>query len=188
MPTEEKVAKVEELTALMTGATAIYLADYTGIDVAAVTNLRSKLRQAEVEYQVVKNRLARRAAREAGISGLDGFLVGPTAMAFTKGDPVAAAKILQDFADAGGKLAIKTGVVDQHVISGEQVKVLAKLPPRDVLLASVARGVQAPLYGMVSVLSGLIRGLVGTVAALEQQRREQSGESAADEGAAAVEA
>ena len=179
MPTDEKVAKVEELTSLMSGATAIYLADFTGIDVAAVTNLRSKLRQAEVEYQVVKNRLARRAAREAGISGLDRHLTGPTAMAFTKGDPVAAAKILQDFADAGGKLSIKTGVVDQHVISGEQVKVLAKLPPREMLLAGVARGIQAPLYGLASVLNGLLRGLVGTVAALEQQRREESDQPAA---------
>jgi large subunit ribosomal protein L10 len=179
MPTAEKVAKVEELSSLMSGATAIYLADFTGIDVESVTALRSKLRQASVEYQVVKNRLARRAAHEAGIVGLDGYLTGPTAMAFTQGDPVAAAKILQDFADAGGKLAIKTGVVEQQVISGEQVKVLAKLPSREQLLAGVARGVQAPLYGLAAVLTGLLRGLVGTVAALEQQRREGAEEPAA---------
>jgi large subunit ribosomal protein L10 len=93
MPTSEKVDKVEELTAAMSNAKAIYLADFTGLDVAKVTGLRNKLREAEVGYQVVKNRLAKRAAAEAGISGLDEHLIGPTAIAFTNEDPIAPAKI-----------------------------------------------------------------------------------------------
>ena len=99
MPTSEKVDKVEELTAAMSNAKAIYLADFTGLDVAKVTGLRNKLREAEVGYQVVKNRLAKRAAAEAGIAGLDEHLIGPTAIAYTNEDPIAPAKILQDFAD-----------------------------------------------------------------------------------------
>jgi large subunit ribosomal protein L10 len=81
MPTADKVAKVSELTQKMAGSKAIFLADFTGLDVAAVTALRSQLRKASVEYEVVKNRLAKRAAQEAGISGLDQFFVGPTAIA-----------------------------------------------------------------------------------------------------------
>jgi large subunit ribosomal protein L10 len=172
MPTAEKAAKVNELTQKMAGSKAIYLADFTGLDVASVTALRSQLRQASVEYEVVKNRLAKRAAQEAGIAGLDSFFVGPTAIAFAAQDPVEPAKILQKFIDAGGKIAIKSGLVDGQVISTDQFKALATLPSRDQLLAKVVGAVQGPLYGLSGVLSGLLRNLVGVVAAIEKKRGE----------------
>ena len=112
MPTTEKIEKVAQLAASMTEAKAIYLADFTGIDVAAITDLRRKLREASIDYEVVKNRLAKRAAEAAGFDGMMEFFSGPTAIAFSSDDPVAPAKILQDFIDAGGKLAIKTGFLD----------------------------------------------------------------------------
>jgi large subunit ribosomal protein L10 len=172
MPTADKVAKVSELTQKMAGSKAIFLADFTGLDVAAVTALRSQLRKASVEYEVVKNRLAKRAAQEAGISGLDQFFVGPTAIAFAGEDPVEPAKILQKFIDAGGKITIKSGLVDGQIISADQFKALATLPSRDQLLAQVVRAIQGPLSGLAGALSGLLRNLVGVVDAIEKKQSE----------------
>jgi len=164
--------KVEELKQKMAGARAIFLADFTGLDVASVTDLRRKLRQASAEYEVVKNRLAKRAAQAAGLSGLDEFFSGPTAIALAKGDPVEPAKILQKFIDGGGKIAIKSGLVDGQVLSPERVKELSALPARDQLLARVAMAVQSPLSGLARALAGLLRNLVGAVAAIEKKQRE----------------
>jgi large subunit ribosomal protein L10 len=174
MPTAEKVAKVNELTQKMAGSKAIFLADFTGLDVASVTDLRSRLRKASIEYEVVKNRLAKRAAQEAGITGLDQYFAGPTAIAFAKDDPVEPAKILQKFIDTGGKITIKSGLVDGQVISADQFKALASLPSRELLLAQVVRAVQGPLYGLSGVLSGLLRNLVGVVAAIEKKQSESA--------------
>ena len=112
MPTSEKIDKVEELTAAMAGAKAIYLADFTGIDVAQVTGLRNQLREADVSYQVFKNRLAKRAAVAAGIEGLSEHFIGPTAIAYSTDDPITPAKILQDFAEKDAHFTIKTGIMD----------------------------------------------------------------------------
>ena len=171
MPTSEKVDKVEELTAAMSNAKAIYLADFTGLDVAKVTGLRNKLREAEVGYQVVKNRLAKRAAAEAGISGLDEHLIGPTAIAFSTEDPIAPAKILQDFADEDDTFSIKTGFMDGRVLSPDEIKALSKLPSREELLGKVLGSVQSPMYGLAGVLNGLLRNLVGVVAAIEGKQK-----------------
>lgn len=171
MPTSEKVDKVEELTAAMSNAKAIYLADFTGLDVAKVTGLRNKLREAEVGYQVVKNRLAKRAAAEAGIAGLDEHLIGPTAIAYTNEDPIAPAKILQDFADEDDAFSIKTGFMDGRVLSPDEVKALSKLPSREELLGKVLGSVQSPMYGLAGVLNGLLRNLVGVVAAIEEKQK-----------------
>lgn len=177
MPTVEKTARIEELTSIMSGAKALYLADFTGIDVASDTDLRRKLRDNSVEYQVVKNRLAKRAAEAAGIEQLSEFLAGPTAIAFAQDDPIAPAKVLQEFIDGGGKLAIKTGLLEGRLLSEEQVTALAKLPSKEQLLGQVVGGIQAPLYGLAGVLTGLLRNLVGTIAAIEEKQREDSGET-----------
>ena len=171
MPTLEKVDKVEELTAALSNAKAIYLADFTGLDVAKVTGLRNKLRDAEVGYQVVKNRLAKRAAAKAGISGLDEHLIGPTAIAFTNEDPIAPAKILQDFADEDDAFSIKLGFMDGQVLSPEEIKALSKLPSREELLGKVLGSVQSPMYGLAGVLNGLLRNLVGVIGAIEEKQK-----------------
>ena len=101
MPTTEKIATVDQLTAMFTDSKALVLADFTGVDVASVSELRNQLREASVEYQVVKNRLAKRAVEAAGMAGLEGYLKGPTAIAVAREDPLAPAQILQKFVDNG---------------------------------------------------------------------------------------
>ncbi|HCL27531.1 MAG TPA: 50S ribosomal protein L10 [Candidatus Latescibacteria bacterium] len=172
MPTAEKSATVSDLSQKMSQADAIYLADFSGIDVAAVTELRRSLRSAGVDYQVVKNRLAKLAATDAGLDSMGAYLEGPTAMAFVNDDPVAPAKILQKFIDGGGKLVIKSGYVDGQVLTPEAVEQLAKLPSRDELIGMVIGSVQAPLYGLAVVLNGLLCGVVYAVSAIQEQKAE----------------
>ena len=163
----------------------MYLADFTGVDVASVTQLRRSLREASVDYQVVKNRLAKLAAAEIGYGVLEDFLTGPTAMAFAQDDPVVPARIMQKFIDGGGKLVIKAGLMDGTLYHAADVERLASLPSRDELIAKTIGAIQSPLQGFAVVLSGLLRNLVGTLAALEEQKRtegEATGESAPDEG------
>ncbi|MEW6752197.1 MAG: 50S ribosomal protein L10 [Candidatus Latescibacterota bacterium] len=174
MPTAEKIAKVEELAAAISGAKAVYLTNFAGISVAADTVLRSRLRAASVDYHVVKNRLAIRAAEAAGARHLSEFLRGPTALAIAKEDPIAPARILQEFINGGGTLAIKSGYLEGQILTQEQVRDLAALPPRQELLGRVVGRIQSPLYGVVGVLHGLLRGLVGTVAAIQAVRDEQA--------------
>ncbi|TGE33100.1 50S ribosomal protein L10 [Desulfosporosinus sp. Sb-LF] len=155
---EEKSQVVSEIKEKMQKSSGIVLADYRGLTVAQVTQLRAQLRQAGVEYKVLKNTLVRRAANELGVEGLDSYLEGPTAVAFSA-DPVAPAKILMEFAKVNKlkTFKIKAGVLEGKVIGPEGVKALADLPSREVLLTMVVRGMQAPLVGMVNVLQGPIR-------------------------------
>ena len=177
MATVGKEETIAELKTLLAGAKGLYLADFTGIDVEAVNELRNNLRDAEVHYQVIKNRLAIRAAEEAGIAGLKEHFTGPTAIAYSNEDPIAPAKILQDFADDGGKMLIKSGYMDGKILAADEVQVIAKLPSRDELLGKVVGSVQSPLYGFSAVLNGLLRGLVGVLSAVEKQKGE-GGENA----------
>ncbi|AFQ42298.1 50S ribosomal protein L10 [Desulfosporosinus meridiei] len=155
---EEKGLIVSEIKEKFQQSSGIVLADYRGLTVAQVTQLRAQLRKAGVEYRVLKNNLVRRAADELGVEGLDSYLKGPTALAFSA-DPVAPAKILTEFAKVNKlkTFQIKAGVLEGKVIGVEGVKALADLPSREVLLAMVLRGMQAPLTGMANVLQGPIR-------------------------------
>ncbi|WP_425805429.1 50S ribosomal protein L10 [Desulfitobacterium sp. Sab5] len=153
---EEKAQVVSEIKEKFQGSTGVVIADYRGMTVSQVTKLRADLRQAGVEYRVFKNTLVRRAAHEVGIDGLDSILEGPTAVAFSA-DPVAPAKVLSEFAKDVKTFTIKGGVVEGKIIDPDGVKALADLPSREVLLAQVLRGMQAPLAGMVNVLQGPIR-------------------------------
>ena len=176
MPTTEKIESVERLKETISESRSIVLADFSGIDVAAVTELRNKLREASVTYEVVKNRLAKRAIEDAGIDGLSGYLTGPTAMAFAVEDPLAPAQVLQKFIDDGGKIAIKSGLLDGEVMTPDQVKALALLPSREELLATTVGTIQGPLAGLVRVLNGLLSNMVGVVAAIEEKARTEGGE------------
>ena len=178
MATQEKAERVSDLSRRMSEAKSIIMADFTGLDVASVTQLRRSLRSSSIQYLVVKNRLAKRAAAAAGLDGLIEHLNGPTAMAFAQEDPIEPARILQKFIDGGGKLAIKTGMIDGDILSAEQVKHLALLPSRDELIGKALGSIQGPLYGLVGTLNGLLRALVGTLAALEQSRADAPAEAA----------
>lgn len=177
MPTTEKIATVDELTTMFTDSKALVFADFTGIDVAAVSELRNQLREASVEYQVVKNRLAKRAVEAAGMSGLDGYLKGPTAIAVAREDPLAPAQILQKFVDNGGKIVIKTGFLDGQVLSPDQVKALASLPSREELLSKTVGTIQGPLAGLVRTLNALLGNLVGVISAIEKQQQGESSDA-----------
>jgi large subunit ribosomal protein L10 len=155
---EEKSLVVSEIKEKMQKSSGIVLADYRGLTVAEVTKLRTQLRQAGVEYRVMKNSLVQRAADEVGVEGLEPYLKGPTAFAFST-DPVAPAKVIADFVKANKlkTLKIKAGVLEGKVIDPEGVKALADLPSREVLLTMVVRAMQGPLTGMANVLQGPIR-------------------------------
>jgi large subunit ribosomal protein L10 len=166
----EKQTNVDALTAKLAEARAIYVTDYQGLTVGRVTDLRRRLRKAGVDYVVVKNTLALRALQAASVPGLDGHVRGPTAFALSQGDAAAAAKVLTDFAKEFEKPALKAAIVDGRAVSPEQVRRMAQLPPRDVLLSQVAGTLQAPLAGFVGALTGLLSTFVGAVEALRAQR------------------
>ncbi len=166
----EKQSAVDALAAKLTAARSIYVTDYAGLNVRNATELRRRLRRAGVEYLVVKNTLALRALQHSRIAGLDAHFAGPTALALTATDAAAAAKVLSEFAQEFQKPTVKAAVVDGHEVTPEQVKRLAQLPPREVLLGQLAGTLQAPLAGFVGVLSGLLSTFVGAVEALRSQR------------------
>ena len=172
MARPEKVAIVEEVTDKLRRGQGVVLADYRGLNVKAMTELRRKARGAGVELQVVKNTLALRAARNVGLEGLEPYLKGPTAIAYAYDDPVAAAKVLSEFARTNEALQIKGGVVEGRVIDVEGVKALAELPSREQLIAQVLRGMQAPISGFVGVLQGTLRKLVYVLEAVRKQKEE----------------
>ncbi len=169
----EKQAMVSEVQQKFSQANSVILADYRGLNVQEVTELRRKLREAGVEYKVIKNTLTSRAAKAANIEGLDEHLAGPTALAFSYEDPAVPAKVLADFAKDHKKLELKAGVLEGKVINIDSVKALANLPSREVLLAKTVGLFQAPLRNMAGVLAGPLRKFVYAVDAV---RKQQAGE------------
>lgn len=167
---KEKELFVQQVAEKMETAKSMVIADYRGLNVEQITELRKKLREAGVEYRVIKNTMTRLAARQVGIDGLDEILVGPNAIAFSMEDAVSAAKTLVDFAKDHDDLQIKAGILDKNLISSEKVEELAQIPPRDVLLSMVLRGFQGPISGLVNVLQGNIRNLVQVLSAIQEQK------------------
>lgn len=173
MPRPEKEAAVKELKTKFEGAKAAVVTDYRGLDVHAITELRRKLREAGVEYKVVKNTLTRLAAKEVEIQALEKYLAGPTAIAFGFGDPVAPARIISEFAKDHKELEIKGGILRGRIIGVSEVQTLAFLPSRDVLIAQVLATLQGPISGLVSVLHGTMRNLVYVLEAIRKQKEPQ---------------
>ncbi|MCX8129111.1 MAG: 50S ribosomal protein L10 [Clostridia bacterium] len=174
MPSEKvlqyKKEVVSELSSKLKSAKAMVFADYRGLTVEQDTELRNALRKAGVEYKVVKNTLTRFAAKENGLEGLDSFLNGPTSMAISDTDPVAPAKVLSEYAKKYEKLELKVGVVEGKIIDLKGIEALAELPPREVLIAKVLGGFNAPISGLVNVLNGNIRGLVVALNAIAEKQ------------------
>lgn len=170
----EKAGKVAELKDLLSSSKGAVLVDYCGLTVAEDTELRSKMREAGVKYMVAKNTFIRIAAKEAGIEGMDAYLEHNTAVAFSAEDPVAPAKILNDFSKDHKALEIKAGILDGKVIALDEVKALAELPSREELLAKLVGSMQAPISGLVNVLQGTIRNFVYTLEAVRQKKEQES--------------
>lgn len=172
----QKEAMVTTLAAQVAKSPTIYVTDFTGLNVAHITDLRRRLRAVGVEYVVVKNTLARRALSEQQLKqgGLESFLAGPTALVLAGTDPVSAAKVLSDFAKEFEKPAIKVGLVEGKPVTQAQVKSLAALPSKQQLLAQLGGALQAPMAGFLGVLHGLFYSMVGALEALKEQRSSQS--------------
>ena len=153
---EQKKQVVAELIETLKSAQAGVLVDYRGITVEQDTKLRTKLREAGVEYKVVKNTLTRFAANEVGFQELDEQLNGPTALAISTTDAVAPAKVISDFAKEVETLQIKAGFVDGKVISLDEVKQLANTPSREVLIAKIMGSLNAPISKLVRTLQALV--------------------------------
>ncbi|MCD2436177.1 50S ribosomal protein L10 [Acidaminococcus sp. NSJ-142] len=170
----EKASKVAELKELLAGSKGVVLVDYCGLSVAEDTELRSKMREAGIKYMVAKNTFVRIAAQEAGIEGLDAYLEHNTALAFAPEDPVAPAKILNDFSKDHKALELKAGILDGAVIGVDEVKALAELPSREELLAKLVGSMQAPLSGLVNVLQGTIRNAVYVLEAVRQKKEQET--------------
>lgn len=170
--TTEKQTIVQELKEKLLNTKGAVLVNNRGMNVALDTKLRRKMREAGIEYRVVKNTLTRIAAKDAGIQGMETYLEGPTVIAMSATDPVAPAKLLSDFIKENKLqvLEIKAGLVEGKVIDSNGVKALASLPPREVLIAKMLGSMQAPISGLVNVLHGNIRNLVYALEAVRKQK------------------
>ncbi|MFZ3590865.1 50S ribosomal protein L10 [Bacillus sp. DJP31] len=159
---ELKKQTVSEIADKLRGSKSTIVVDYRGLTVGQLTELRKQLREAGIEFKVYKNTFARRASSEVGLEGLNEFLTGPNAIAFSTDDVVAPAKILNDFAKKNEKLEIKAGVIEGNIATLEDVKALAELPSREGLLSMLLSVLQAP-----------IRNLALATKAVAEQKEEQ---------------
>jgi large subunit ribosomal protein L10 len=157
MARPEKVAVVEEIKERLESAEAVFITEYRGLTVGQQQALRRSLREADAEYKVFKMTLARRAAEEAGFSDLLGWLEGPTAIAFTSGDPVPTAKSLKEFADGNDRLVLKGGMLSGATLDADAVRRLADIEPREVLLAKLAGAMSAPMSKLVGLFNAILR-------------------------------
>lgn len=168
MKRTEKEQLVSELTEKIKGASALYYTDFSGLNVKSMTDLRRRFRRAGVEYVVIKNTLALRAVNESGLTGER--LKGPTGIVVGT-DPVAAAKVLTDFAKENEQRpAVKGGLLEGRAIDPAQVKQLAALPSREQLLAELGAGMMSPMAAFAGALNGLLYMFVGALEALKTQR------------------
>jgi len=166
----EKETFVQDFRERVQAAPVVYLTDFTGLDVKAITVLRERLRQSGAEYVVVKNRLVKRALEDLDLPDLSEWLTGPTGVVFGREDAVAPAKAVADFArEHDDRPVFKVGVVERSLLEPAQIERLAKLPPREQLLAIVAGTLQAPLAQLAGVLEAKLQEFVGLLEALREK-------------------
>src|SRR5438046_6759857 len=173
----EKQAMVTARAARLRNASTVYGTDFTGVDVAKITQRRRRRRLAGggTDFVVVKNALARRALADAQVPGLEAHLAGPTGLVLTGADPIVAAKVLADFAKEFEKPAIKVGLVDGKTVTPELVKRLASLPTKHELLVQLGGMLQAPMAGLVGAVDGLLMNMVGGIVAMRTKRAADGG-------------
>lgn len=179
MPTPKKAATIAELTDALSRSKLTIVADYRGLSVADLQNLRSQLRPHNAEMRVAKNTLTLRAAKATSMESLEAALKGPTALVTAFDDPVQPAKIVSDFVRSSRILAIRAAILEGALIGAGEVEALASLPSKDVLIAKVVGGLAGPLYSIVGVLAAPIRALQYVL----QARATQLGGDSAGEAA-----
>jgi len=173
MSREKKAQTIDSLQESLTRCNVGILTDYRGLSTPELTNLRKKLRGVGIEYRVTKNTLVSLAAARAGQNDLTSCFAGPVAIAFGYGDITEPAKILIDYINTSkASLSIKGGFLAGRALTMEEAISLAKLPPREILLAKVLGGMQSPVTGLVNCLAAPMRGLLGTLQARIKQMEE----------------
>lgn len=170
MPTMEKESLVAEIKDRFAGSQAVIMADYRGLTVKEMQELRGMVREAGGEVKIYKNTLTEIAVRELALPNMDQFLEGPTAFVFIAEDPVAPAKALSTFAKAHQALELKGGYVQNQVVGAEAVKAIATLPSREELIAKLLGTIQNPMRGAVTVLSGPARSFATVLDAIAKQK------------------
>ena len=170
---EKKSAVIDELKERLSRCNIGILTDYRGLSTAEITVLRGKLREAGIEYRVVKNTMARFAAERADKGQLSASFEGPVAIAFGYGEITEPAKVLADYTrTAKTSLAIRGGFLGDRLLTSDEVTTLATLPPRDVMLAKAIGGLQSPMLALLNCLNSPIRGVIGVLQARIQQMEE----------------
>jgi large subunit ribosomal protein L10 len=185
MNREQKAATVEEIAAQLQEAEAVFAVDYRGISVPQAAELRTRLRDADATFRVVKNSLTELAADRAGAETLKALLDGPTALTFVRGDAATAAKALSDFGRAADILAFKGGLLGGEELDADQIRAIARLPARDVLFGQLVGLVASPVGGLVRTLNALIQGLALQLGQIAEQGLVTGTAPAPDEAPAA---
>lgn len=160
----KKAQIVDEVAEKFNAAASVVIADYRGLTVEEVTTLRKQLREAGVEMKVIKNSILSRAAKQAGLEGLDGVFTGPTAVAFSNDDVVAPAKIMDEFSKDAKALELKGGIIEGKVASLEEITALAKLPNREGLLSMLLSVLQAPVRNVAYAVNAVAESKDGDAA------------------------
>jgi large subunit ribosomal protein L10 len=167
MPTLKKIDTVAELKERIERATLVASADYRGLRVKEMVEMRRRLREAGIEMRVIKNSLLRLAANESGQADLMNIVEGPTALALTYGDAIEAARALSGYAQGAPQgFALRGGFMDGHVLSAQDIRDLVRIPPRPVLLAQFMGQMQSPLAGFVGLMEAPLRELTGLTQSL----------------------
>ncbi|GAB4373747.1 MAG: 50S ribosomal protein L10 [Deltaproteobacteria bacterium] len=169
----QKVDAVERLRQSIAAQKGAVIAENLGLTVAEVTNLRKTLREADVEFRVVKNTLIRLAAKDTGFEKLSDAFVGPTAVGFARTDPVALAKAMKEFAAGNPKFRLKAGYLDGKVLSGKEIEALADLPSREILLGKLVGALASPLRRLVQAMSDPPRKLVYALHSIHEKQSDQ---------------
>lgn len=172
MNKDQKATIVQDLTTRFGETTTMFVADYRGLDMPDITELRSKLRDADAQFSVVKNTLARRAAKDAGLEDVAELFTGPTAVAFVQGDAAAVAKALKEFGkEHEGLLELRGGLMDGNMVNADQVREIAELPAREVILAMLLSTVDGPARQLVGAINAPARDIVGLLGNWIEQRK-----------------
>ena len=166
----EKIEKVEEFEAVLKEAKSVYLADFDGMTVEVISELRKRCRESNVKFEVVKNTLMRRAAVAAGYEDIVPYLAGPTGVATSSEDEVIPAKVLSDFLREFKKPTIKAGMIGSKLLSADDVRAVSSLPSKDVLIGQFMRTIQSPLSDFASAITSPMRDLCGVLNALVEQK------------------
>jgi len=168
---DSKKEILQDLIAKLKESKGVVLTDYQGMNVSQISSLRNELKEKKVGFKIVKNTLIEKAGEELNVEDLTKDLIGCTAMAFCRDDGIAPARLLKEYFKKNKiDLKIKSGLIEGRVFDSEKIIEIASLPTKDVLIAQMINGVKSPLYSLVFILQGPLRGLIYTLEAVKKQK------------------